>query len=288
MKKIHRIPTEYGKLYSCVYGDISAKNAVPLLTVHGGPGYCSDSLTVLSDLSEQCPVIVYDQLGCGLSDNPNNPKTWCLEYYLGELQQVINYYGLVQYDLLGHSWGGALASSFAVKQPEGLRRLILSSPLISSPDWMRDTQKRKQELPKEIQETIQAHEAAGTTNSEAYQQAVRIFNANFLCRLDPKPELLVRAFDKFNLDIYFHMWGSSEFNATGSLKDFSQVENLSKISVRTLLLSGFYDEILPETMAYYCKLIKNGQQHVFNESAHAPMLEQREEYLSVIAEFLQA
>ena len=287
--KIHRIPTRNGNLFSCVYGDLSKSSNIPLLTVHGGPGYCSDTLTVLSALSEanNRPVIVYDQLGCGQSDDPHDESTWNIVFYLQELQQVINYYQLEQYDLLGHSWGGTLACSHAVEQPAGLRKLILSSPLISTPDWMKDTARRKRELPLETQAIIKQHEAAGTVDSDAYQEAIGIFNAKFLCRLNPKPTLMINAFEKFNLDIYLAMWGPSEFNATGNLKHFSEVENLSKIKASTLLCSGFYDEIQPDTMQSYCDKLENGKLHIFMQSSHTTLLEEPKEYLRVVEEFLQ-
>lgn len=303
-QKIHFIPApeNFGKIYSCIYGDISSQS-IPLFAVHGGPGGCCDALTTLAKLVDSdfggvgCrhPVIVYDQLGCGQSDNPNNQSTWNIEYYLQELQQIIyfyqNYYGFDQYDLLGHSWGGALVASLAIKQftkmaSVGLRKIVLSSPLLSSIDWMKDTKQRQKELPKETQNIIKQHESTGTTDSEAYQNAVDVFNASFLCRLDPKPEILINARKKFNNNIYLSMWGPSEFHPIGSLKNFSCVEQLDKISVECLLLSGFYDELYPETMRFYASRIRNSQLHIFMESSHAAYLEQTKEYLSVLTEFL--
>ncbi len=40
----------------------------------------------------------------------------------------------------------------------------------------------------ESQDTLDKHEAAGTTDSKEYQGAVMIFYSRHLCRLDPMPQ----------------------------------------------------------------------------------------------------
>jgi alpha-beta hydrolase superfamily lysophospholipase len=49
--------------------------------------------------------------------------------------------------LLGHSWGGFLAATYAVAQSEGLRSLVLASPLISVDRWLQDATSLRSTLP---------------------------------------------------------------------------------------------------------------------------------------------
>jgi pimeloyl-ACP methyl ester carboxylesterase len=52
------------------------EGAVPLLTLHGGPGAGHDYLESLEALAENRTVVYYDQLGCGRSDRPDDPSLW--------------------------------------------------------------------------------------------------------------------------------------------------------------------------------------------------------------------
>lgn len=88
-----------------------------------------------------------------------------------------------------------------------------------------NTAYRKQ-LPADVQKTLDEHEAAGTTDSQEYQDAVMVFYKRHLCQMDPWPQELLRAFELANFDLYVTMWGNTEFNATGTLKDYDGTARL--------------------------------------------------------------
>jgi proline iminopeptidase len=47
---------------------------IPLLLLHGGPGNGHDYLERLEAIAANRQVVFYDQLGCGRSGKPKNPK----------------------------------------------------------------------------------------------------------------------------------------------------------------------------------------------------------------------
>ena len=62
---------------------------LPLLLVHGGPGFPSDPFESLEALARSGrPVIRYDQIGCGRSDRPHDPSWWTVETFVDELATV--------------------------------------------------------------------------------------------------------------------------------------------------------------------------------------------------------
>ncbi|MCK4564882.1 MAG: alpha/beta fold hydrolase [Verrucomicrobia bacterium] len=70
------------------YRRIGSGDAIPLLTLHGGPGSGHDYLEPLEKLAVDRPVILYDQLGCGKSDQPDDRSLWRMERFLTELDEV--------------------------------------------------------------------------------------------------------------------------------------------------------------------------------------------------------
>jgi proline iminopeptidase len=67
------------------YRIVGPANGVPLVTLHGGPGIPHDYLTALEALAVERPIVFYDQLGCGLSDRPDDLTLWHIDRFVEEL-----------------------------------------------------------------------------------------------------------------------------------------------------------------------------------------------------------
>ncbi len=80
-----------------------------------------------------------------------------------------------------------------------------------------------------------------------------------LCRLDPWPDSVVRAFKHVNPQVYGTMQGPNEFVVTGTFKDWDRWNDLSKITVPTLLIGAKYDEMDPEDIKKMGRLIPNSR-----------------------------
>ena len=133
MKKVYHIPYLGYHTRAYVVGDLS--NGIPLIILHGGPGGCVERYEVLEQLAEKgIPLIFYDQLGCGYSRVPKgNEHLWTFETYLKELENVISFFNLKKFSILGHSWGGMLALEWVTKyEHHGLDKLVLFSTLPST------------------------------------------------------------------------------------------------------------------------------------------------------------
>jgi proline-specific peptidase len=195
-----------------VVGDLAKPqpDKIPLLVLHGGPGAPADYLHPLEELADNGrPIVFYDQLGCGNSDQPNDPSMWSVELFLDELATVRQELGLDHIHLLGHSWGGMLAMEYALTRPEGLVSLILASSPASIPQWVAEANRLRKELPQEVEQTLRHHEEAGTTNDPAYEEAMQVFYKRHVCRLDPWPESYMRTEAKLeaNPEVYHTMAG---------------------------------------------------------------------------------
>ena len=255
--------------------------------MHGGPGAPHDYLEPLEALSDERPVIFYDQLGCGNSDRPSDISLWTIEHFVNELEQVRTYLDLDKMHLLGQSWGSMLAVDFMLaKKPKNVLSLILSGPCLSSSRFASDQKTYLLELPDTLQKIINEGEASGCFGSREYQDAMMAYYKIHMCRLDPWPDCMTRTFEKLGHEVYEQMWGQSEFTVTGTLKGYERVDLLKEISVPTLFTCGRYDEATPSTTAYYHSMLPGSEIVIFEGASHQHHLEKTGEYLEVVRNFI--
>lgn len=275
------------KVWYRVVGGAEEPGRLPLLALHGGPGAPHDYLEPLETLAaDGRRVIFYDQLGCGNSDQPSDPGMWTVELFLEELARVREALGLERLHILGQSWGGMLGMEYALLRPAGLASITIADAPASVPHWASETNRLREALPQEVQRTLTHHEEAGTTADPAYQEAMLPFYARHVCRLDPWPDYVQRAFGRIREEVYNTMWGPSEFRPTGSLKDWDITGRLGEIAVPALVLSGRYDEATPAIAEEVHRGIRDSEWVLFEESSHMPHAEEPERYHRAVADFL--
>jgi L-proline amide hydrolase len=139
-----------------------------------------------------------------------------------------------------------------------------------------------------VDATLRRHEAAGSTDSEEYFAAMRVFYDRHVCRIVPWPRDYAASFMEVVDDptVYSIMNGPSEFHVIGTLRDFSVEDCLPDIEVPTLLLSGRHDEATPVTVQPFYDRIPDVRWEVFEDSSHLPHLEQPERFRAVLVGFL--
>jgi L-proline amide hydrolase len=271
----------------------TAEGKRPLVLLHGGPGASHDYLDSLVDLAATGRAVVhYDQLGCGLSTHlpEKGADFWTPQLFIDELNNLLRHLGYADsgYDVLGQSWGGMLGAEFAVTQPAGLRKLVIANSPASMVTWVAEANRLRDALPPEVQATLLKHEAEGTTSDPAYEEAVGVFYARHVCRVQPFPDYVMRSFAQIAQDptVYHTMNGPSEFYVIGTLKNWSIVDRLDRIEVPTLLISGAHDEATMACVEPYLRGIRNVRWHIFGNSSHMPHVEEKDEYIAVVSTFL--
>jgi L-proline amide hydrolase len=265
----------------------------PVVVVHGGPGSTHDYLLALTALAaEGWPVVHYDQLGNGGSTHlpDRGPDFWTVGLFADELDNLIARLGISDsYVLFGQSWGGPLSAEHAARRPAGLRGLVVANAPASMPVWLREMELLKSALPAHVQQTLRRHEAAGTTDTDEYFAAMRVFYDRHVCRVQPWPRDFMSSFMEIYNDptVYYTMNGPNEFHVIGTLKDWSIIDALPRIDIPTLLLNGRYDEATAVVMQPYLQHIPGARWEVFEESSHLPHLEEPQRFLNVMVNFLQ-
>jgi len=110
-------------LYIKTFGN---QNSTPIIFMHGGPGYncASFEATTAQNLADNgFFVIVYDRRGEGRSKDANAKFT--IEQSIEDVNTIFNEYKLQKATIIGHSFGGIVATNFATAYPNKVQALVL-------------------------------------------------------------------------------------------------------------------------------------------------------------------
>jgi proline iminopeptidase len=115
----------------------------PVLVVHGGPGIpYTQPWKGLEPLTDRYRFYYYDQRGCGQSSHPIDTfasknyyanmtqldQTLGLGAQIADIERIRQILGEDKLILIGHSFGGMIASLYAAEFPEHVEALILIAP----------------------------------------------------------------------------------------------------------------------------------------------------------------
>ena len=264
------------------------EGGVPLLCLHGGPGFTSYYLEPLEALADRRQVIFYDQLGCGRSDRPTDPGLWTVDRFVQELADVRVALGLERMHLFGSSWGGMLAMQYTLDRRPELESLILCGSPASMTRWVKDCGELLDDEPLEVRQLIRQHEQDGFTACPEYQAAILGFYRKHLCRMSPWPAGLERSFAEAGYEVYHLMNGPSEFTVTGTLKTWDVMDRLTEIAVPTLLVGGRHDECTPGHLEEMHSRIEGSQLSIIEHASHLCFAEQPDVFSSLANSFLAA
>jgi proline iminopeptidase len=257
---------------------------IPLLALHGGPGSTHHYFAPLERLADERPIVLYDQIGCGRSDRPDDIE-WSVELFREEVAAVREQLGLDRIHLLGTSWGGMLALEHVLSGAEGIVSLVLSSTLASIDQWAGEQRRLRAALPPDVVEILDRHEQAGTYDDPEYEQAMEAYFDRHFYR-GPKPRAeLERMGEGRAPNVYHAMQGPNEWTVTGVLRGWDVRDRLGEIDVPTLVIRGRHDMCTPAIAQTLVEGIAGATEVVLEESSHTPALEEPDRYLEVVRRF---
>jgi proline iminopeptidase len=285
---IRMIPVAGGKYK--VWTKRIGSGSVKVLMLHGGPGFPHDYLEAMESFLPQAGIEMYyyDQLGVGNSDVPDDPTLWTLPRYLSEVEEVRRGLGLDHFVLYGHSWGGVLAMEYALNYQQRLRGLVISNMTADIQSSLKRTAALKtQLLSPETLVRFNALEAAKDYENPAYTRIVmEDLYPQTICRLKPWPEPLTRAFRLGNEKISNQMWGKSEFEVTGNLKNWERWDRLNEIKVKALTIGSNHDTLDPADMRKMATLMPNATSAICPNGSHMAFWDDQAIYFRHLLAFL--
>jgi len=276
-----------------------------VLIVHGGPGRpFRQPLTGLEPLAGKYRFHYYDQRGCGKSTRPIDrfasqnmyenmttlDKSLGLGAQIADIERIRQILGEQKLILIGHSWGGLLASLYAAEFPEHVEKLILVSPantlVMPQPDADSDLfASVRARLPQDQQ-----------AEYDAFMKDYMDFNKLFT-RTDAELVALDEKFGVYYLSIVnlpadkqieqgepggWMTWGM--YVSMGQRHDYRKA--LHAVTAPVFVIHGANDLQSEKASRMYAEAFPNAQFHVIQNATHFPFDEQPEEFAAVVGEFL--
>jgi proline iminopeptidase len=290
---IRMIPVAGGKykVWTKRLGPASGNPSIKVLLLHGGPGFSHEYLEALESFLPEAGIEMYyyDQLGCNNSDQPDDPALWTLARYTEEVEEVRRGLGLDHFVLYGHSWGGILAIEYALTYQQHLRGLVISNMTAGTQSYLKRTASLKLLLPPDKLARLTALEAKSDYDNPEYERIMmEDLYPKMICRIQPWPEPVTRAFRHANDKIYNQMQGKSEFLVTGNLKDWERWGRLHEIKVKALTIGAEHDEMDPKDMKKMATLMQNATNAYCPNGSHLCMWDDQQIYFQNLLKFLRS
>lgn len=266
-----------------------------LLVLHGGPAFAHDYLDGLDSVlpGTGAEYYMYDQLGSGFSDHPDNDDLWTIDRYVDEVEQVRTAIGATKdnFCLYGQSWGGILAIEYALKHQAELKCMIISNMMASIPAYVEYADKvLKPQLKPEDLKLVEQLEAEGKTDDPRYMGILipEFYEQHILRRPFAEwPFGVKRSFEIANQHIYALMQGPSELGAGGRLVNWDRFDDLKQIDVPTLVIGAKYDTMDPAYMEKMAKQFPQGEYAYMPNGSHLALYDDQQNYFAALRSFLK-
>lgn len=264
------------------------EGSIKILLLHGGPGMTHEYLEPFSKYikNKKVQIIYYDQLGSYYSDQPNDASLWNIPRFCEEVEEVRRAWNLDSFYLYGQSWGGMLAMEYATRYSNHLRGLIDSNMIDDMHAYEDYINKLRDSMDPSDVKYMKQKESESNLDDNHYNELVMKLYKSCICRLDPWPDAVNRAFDRINEQVYLTLQGPTEFTISGSLRTWSIRDRLNTIKVPTLLLGGKYDSMNPEVIKEMVDRFPNAEAHICSNGSHFSIWDDQADYFEAITRFI--
>lgn len=268
---------------------------VKLLLLHGGPAATHEYFEAFDSFLPAAGIeyYYYDQLGSFYSDHPDDDSLYELPRFVEEVEQVRQALRLDKdnFYLLGHSWGGILATEYALKYQRHLKGLVISNMMSSIPAYVAyANQVLMPAMDQKVLAEVKALEAKKDYKNPRYMELLMPahYEKHILRRPTAEwPEPVNRSFAHLNDKIYIPMQGPSELGASGKLENWERSKDLGRVAVPTLVIGAEHDTMDPKHMEWMSKQFPKGEYLHCPNGSHMDMYDDQETYMQGLIAFLR-
>ena len=262
-------------------------SAIPVILLHGGPGYGSFYMKPMEALSTDRPVVRYDQLGNGKSDRLTDTTKMTIAHFVAELDALRAKLGYDKVHIVGHSWGTILGFEYYKAHPTHVASLTLMSAALNIPSWESNAKALLKKLPDSSQRAIATAEKKGKFEGPEYEAANNEFTSRYVVRHVRQADW-DSTMKTAGMEQYMYFQGPSEFTIIGTLKRYDVSKELKNITVPTLFTVGEFDEANPATIRKQAATVAGAKVAVIDTAAHLTMWDNEPQTVQVVRDFLKS
>ena len=248
----------------------------PVTLLHGsGPGVSAwaNWRMLLPVLARTRRVLAPDLRGFGYTERPQNPadgSAYQLEHWVQQVIDLLDSLGIEQTDLVGNSFGGALALATAIRHPQRIRRLVLMGSV---------------GVPFELTAGLNA--VWGYTPSIANMLALLdVFAYDRALVTDELAALRYQASIRPGFQESFGaMFPAPRQRWVAAME--SREQDIRRLPHNTLIVHGREDKVIPLSNSLtLAQWIQRAQLHVFGQCGHWTQIEHAARFAQLVENFL--
>lgn len=274
------------------YERLGEENTPAIMALHGGPGVGDHRKPkrAFEPLADEYEVIVYDHRGCGQSEEQ---PPYSNEQYAKDANALRDHLNLDEVVLIGGSYGGFVTQEYVTRFPETVAGFVLRD---TAPTGKYDEQARanaRAGLPDVWERNIDVPEISFEEFDRVMDGQARS-NEEFRKVFHGILPLYAPTLDEFDPaearehieNIHYHYeTHNALFSEEYPTMDYR--DDLSEIDVPALVTVGRHDWITPvEASVEIADLLPDSRLVIFESSGHSPNLDQQDNYIRRVREFL--
>lgn len=258
----------------------------PILIINGGPGMnCEGFAYVAQELAKMnYQSIIYDQRGTGKSTLETiNSETITMNAMVQDIENLRKHLKIDKWVILGHSFGGIMATYYATKHPETIDKLIFSSSggvTLNFTSYVQD--RLNNNLKKSERDSLNYYQSK-LNQGDSSVKTLKL-RANYLANAyvfdKSKAPIIAERLTQTNFKI-----NSLVFENLRKIK-FDYSKSFSNFKQKVLVLQGKNDIISTETAKEIADSFPNSKLILMDNCGHYGWLDAKELYFKSIKDFL--
>lgn len=252
-----------------------------ILLAHGFGASAFSYKAVLAPLAAHGHVIAYDRAAFGFTERPakwSGVNPYSSQGQLEVIDALVDKFGSdKEVFLVGHSAGGALAAGYALEHQEKLKGLVLFAPAVygsgGAPQWLNW-----------IFDIPQLDHLGPLAVSSIASSGLEILDRSYN---DPK-QITEETLKGYTAPLQIIGWERAfwEFNKAPRALDVA--ERLSEITIKTLVITGDNDQIVPtDNSIRLAGELPSAELVVIEQTGHLPNEENPKEFATAIIRYIE-
>ncbi|HMA59663.1 MAG TPA: alpha/beta hydrolase [Halanaerobiales bacterium] len=269
-----------------------------LLLLHGNMTSSKHWDLFLENFNEEYTLIAPDMRGFGISTYNNTIDS--IEDFVSDLELFVDELNLKEFSLMGWSTGGCTAMQYTANNQEKVNKLILLESISSRGNPLFELDEEGNIIPEKRIATMEAvandeHNIKPTLNAiENENKAFMKSVWNTLIYNNNKPseerydEYLEDMFTQRNLVEVYH--ALNHFNISDKHNGLAEgTGEAAQITIPTLVLYGENDNIIPANMPDEIveDIGENAELEILKNSGHSPLIDDLEQLIEKVNQFLK-